>query len=305
MLYGARVRGKRRSYRWDDLKVLLALVRSRSLSGAAQSLGVNASTIGRRVDALEAAFGVQLFERRSDGVVPTAAAETLCAAAENVERSAARVGDVLDALEAVPEGVVRVSAPPAMFTFFVAPALPRLRRRHPKLQLEMHASMELVDLTLREADLAIRSLRPTSGDLFSVKLAGSHTVPFVGENARVPEPLDDPNAIDWLGWTAEHAHLPDASWVNASVVEERVVMRASSLEAQIAAAQAGVGAVLLARAFRNVPGLREVKLGKELARRLEARSEQTLWLVSHRALRNAPRIEAVREFLLEEARRFA
>jgi len=296
---------KRRVYRWDDLQILLALLRSGSLSGAAQSLSVNASTIGRRLDALERALGVQLFERRSDGVIPTAAADALRAAAENVERSASDVGHVLDGFEAAPEGRVRISAPPAMCTYFIAPALARLRRRHPRLSLELHAFAHLADLTLREADVAVRLVRPTSGDLFSKKLGQTQSVILIGEGARVPEPLHDPNALEWITYTADSAHLPDARWIAENVTEDRITLRATTLESQIAATRSGFGAMLLSRAFVNVPGLREVKLGPALAERLRARSEQALWLVSHRALRRVPRIEATWDFLLEEGRRFA
>ncbi len=296
---------KRRDYRWDDLQVLLSLLRSGSLSGAAQALGVNASTIGRRLDALERALDVQLFERRSDGVVPTAAAEALRGAAESVERSAADVGHVLDSFEAAPEGRVRISAPPAICTHFIVPALARLRRRHPRLAIEVHASIRLADLTLREADVAVRLIRPTSGDLFAKKLGESPSVVLVGEGMRVPEPLHDPNAIDWVTYTAESAHLPDVQWVSANVSEDRIVLRTSSHESQLAAVRAGLAAILTSRTFVNVPGLREAKLGPALAEKLEARPPQALWLVSHRALRKVPRIVATWDFLLEESRRFA
>ncbi|MBX3230449.1 MAG: LysR family transcriptional regulator [Labilithrix sp.] len=294
---------KRTTYRWDDLKVLLELLRSGSLSGAGQALGVNASTIGRRLEALEAALGVQLFERTADGVVATAAADALRDAAEAVERSVVNVDNVLDALEAAPEGTVRISAPPAICTHFIAPAVARLRRRFPRLQVQLDASAELADLTLREADVAVRLVRPTSGDLFAMKLGDSPTVVFVATDARVPEPLADPNDVDWITWTTHD--LPDARWVKESVKEERVAVRASSLEAQMAAARGGAGALLLSRAFRGVPGLRELRLAPALEQRLAARPDPALWLVTHRALRRVPRVEAAWELLLEEGRRFA
>ena len=96
----------------DDARVLLALHRERTLRGAAQTLGVNASTIGRRLDALEKALQARLFDRRLDGVQPTEAAERLLVHAEQLEQAALGLLAAADGLEREPEGVVRLSALP-------------------------------------------------------------------------------------------------------------------------------------------------------------------------------------------------
>jgi DNA-binding transcriptional LysR family regulator len=109
-----------------DAQVLLALLRARSFSGAGVRLGVNASTVSRRLDALEAALGVHLFDRTPDGVLPTAAAEELGPHAEAMERAAAGLALAAQGREALPEGEVRLTAPPGVAEFLIAPALPRL-----------------------------------------------------------------------------------------------------------------------------------------------------------------------------------
>ena len=291
---------RRGEYRWDDLKVLLALIRRGSLAGAGQVLGLNASTVGRRLDGLEKALGARLFERGRDGVVPTPAAETLRVAAEALERGAADVSHALVGHERAPEGTVRLSGPPGIITLVVAPLVGRLRKRHPRLRLELDANPREVDLGAREADLALRLRRPTSGDLVAVKLAEGRSTVFVGPDVRTPARLDDPASIDWVTWLPDLVH-GDAAWVREHAPPERIAVEAASFEVIVAAARGGAGAVLAPTSLGARAGLRELPLGRKLAEALAARPPQPLFLVAHRAVRKVPRVDAVFRFLAEEA----
>ncbi len=288
--------------RWDELEVLLALGRAGTLSGAALRLGVNTSTIGRRLDAMESRVHVHLFDRTPTGIAPTELAESLMPVAEAMERAAADATRLVAGRETEPEGIVRLTAPPGLANWIVAPHLPELRRRHPKLAIEIDASVGYVDLTRREADLALRSGRPTSGDLVAVRLQESASViaaspPFVRRIGR-PTSLD---AFDWITWGSELAHLPDARWIADNVAPERIALRTSSMDAQLHAARAGLGALLVPIPFLKAAGLAEIVPERALAKRLPAIRGGSLWLVGHRALRNVPRIQAVWDFVVEMA----
>jgi len=169
--------------RWDDARVV-ALLRERSLSAAGARLGVNASTASRRLTALEAALGTRLFDRTPDGVLPTAVALELAPHAEAMERAAAGLALMAQGRETRPEGEVRLSALPGMAEFLLAPALPRLFARYPRLGLVLDASVAYVDLTQREADLALRTRRPTKGDLI-VRSLGESSGGFHGSPTYV------------------------------------------------------------------------------------------------------------------------
>jgi DNA-binding transcriptional LysR family regulator len=290
---------------WDDLEVVLALVRMGSLAGAATRLGVNTSTVGRRLDAIEASLDVHLFDRSPTGMAATELAEALLPIAEAMERSVADALRLIEGRETEPEGSVRLSAPPGVANWFVAPALARLRERHRKLTIELDASVGYADLTRREADLALRGSRPRTGDLVSVRLTEAASVIVAAPEliARVGK-LDRLDAIDWITWGPDLAGLPDARWVTANVDTSRIVLRTSSMDAQIQAARAGLGAILVARPFLAWVGLAPVPLSRSLARRLPTTPTGALWLVGHRALRDVPRIRAVWDFIVEEARRF-
>lgn len=292
--------------RWDDFELVLALGRAGSLASAATRLGVNTSTVGRRLDALEAALGVQLFDRSPTGIAPTELALALLPVAEAMERSVADALRLVEGRETEPEGTVRITAPPGVANWFVAPALIRLRQRHPKLTIELDAAIGYADLTRREADIALRAVRPRSGDLLAVRLTAAESVivaaPTLIQRAGKLDRLD---AIDWITWGPDLASMPDARWITANVDAARIVLRTSSMDAQIQAARAGLGAILVGRPFVEWIGLEPVPLSPSLAARLPSTPSAALWLVGHRALRDVPRIRAVWDFIVEEAKAFA
>ncbi|HEX4478782.1 MAG TPA: LysR family transcriptional regulator [Polyangiaceae bacterium] len=288
-------------FSWDDVRVMLALFRAKSLSGAATALGVNASTVGRRLDALEEALGVHLFDRTPDGVLPTAVVERLIPHAESFEHAALGLGNAVDGFETKPEGIVRLTAAPGVADHFVAPALPRLLAKHPGIRLELDSSIAHLDLSRREADLALRFIRPTSGDLVTRKIADEEDAilasPDYVERVGVVAAFTD---IDWITWGSELAHIPSARWLTEAVPSASVVFRTSSIAAQIAAAEAGTGAILLPRIFMRGHRLVEVRLSPELYPKIPRFPHETLWLVGHRALRDVPRIAAVWQFIVDE-----
>lgn len=291
------------SMRWDDMKVLLALVRSGSLARAAERLGVNVSTVSRRLDALEEATGVHLFDRTTEGTLPTAAAEKMVPFAETMEHAMHGIEHDVQAHELEPAGEVRVTAPPGVVDHFLAPALPRLYEAYPKIRIAILSSIGYADLTRREADIALRMMRPKGGDLVatSVSKSGWRIVaapPLAKEVGR----LKDPNALRWVVWGEELMHLPDARWITEHVEPANVVLRTNGMTALIEAVRAGLGAMVVPTPYRDLPGLAEVKCSAGLRRSLAALPEGTLWLVGHRALRAVPRIAVVWEWLRDEFR---
>jgi DNA-binding transcriptional LysR family regulator len=291
-------------YLWDDLRVFLALWRRRTLSAAAASLRVNPSTVGRRLQALETSLGTRLYERTPDGVRATPAAETLVGHAERVEEAALGFAGAVTGFEVAAEGAVRLTAPPAVAELLVAPALPRLRARYPRLVLELDASVAYADLTRREADLALRLTRPRSGDLVAVKVAEEPSV-IAGSARLAAVRLSALGAVPWITWDAALGHLPDARWVATHVPSEAVVLRTNSIAAQLAAAESGAGVLLLARALARARKLSALQPRGALRSTLAATPRTPLWLVGHQALRQVPRVAAVWTFLLEEVQRLS
>jgi DNA-binding transcriptional LysR family regulator len=268
--------------RWDDLRLFLVAYRTGSLTRAAQAMDLNQSTTSRRLDALEATLDTRLFERTRLGLVPTEAAHRMRAAAERAEEAAHDALRAIDGGERHAEGEVRLALSDGMATFGIAPFVERLRARHPGLVLSLVVSNALADLTRREADLAVRFVRPTRGDLVGKRV-------FEGAHALFAASATGPAASALVGWDEDHAHLREAAWEQSSGMP--IAVRASTLGVRVALARAGCGALCLPRALgRRLEGLVEVP-GVEVPLRAEA------WLVAHSAHRDVPRVSVVWDFV--------
>lgn len=291
--------------RWDDVRIFLAALRHGSLGAAGERLGLDTSTVSRRLVALEEALGARLFERSREGLTPTQAAELALPAAESMEAALGRLARDASGVETEAEGVVRLSVAPGMADILIAPALGRLRARHPKVRLELDATVRALDLTRHEADLALRSVPPRGADLVAKKLL---TAPWiaVGSPALVAslDPLRAWDEAPWIAWDRELASFPPAAWFAKHAGKAEVVLRTSHFVSQLVAAETGLGLVLIPEPFLQLRALVPVRLHEDLIASTTTLPRDDLWLVGHRALRDLPRIAAVWEFVAEEIQFF-
>lgn len=155
---------------WSDLKVILAVARARSVAGAARAMGVDQSTVSRRLTALEDSVGASLVVRGGRELALTSEGRLLQAAAERMEAIVAEASAALRAAKDDLSGTVRLSCPPG-FTVHVMLALKAAREKHPALKCEVNGDYGTVDLAKGESDVALRAFRPTEPDLVVRKLA--------------------------------------------------------------------------------------------------------------------------------------
>lgn len=290
---------------WDDVRLFLALYRRRTLAAAAKDTALDPSTLSRRLAALEHSLGARLFDRTREGLVPAQTAELLLAAAEEMEQSHGRFARDAASFERAAEGTVRLSVPPGLAEAFVGPALVRLHRQHPRIQIELDASLRFVDLTRNEADLAIRTRRPQTGDLVSVKLGQRRWLPMqAARAARRRRPLRAWGDVPWVGWGDDLGGFPPAAWVARHVPRPAIALRTSHFTTQVAAVESGLGVALLPPAYARVAAIVPVRLAPALAAQAAELPGNETWLVGHRALRSVPRVAAVWSFLVEAFARF-
>jgi len=287
---------------WDDVRVFLAVFETRTLKAAAARLGVNATTVGRRLDALEAALDARLFLRSRAGIEPTAAAEQLVPAALEVARAAAGFAQRSRGLSRSPEGEVTLSAPTGIANLLLVPLLPGLLARHPELRVHVDTNDAYADLDALEADLALRgsSVRGAlpGGDLVARQLGAAPSVPLATpEYARTLGTVDDLSAVRWVTFGPRMDGNPWARKVVGQVPESSIVVRSDDPNTVFAAARAGLGATWMTRPFASLVGLVEIPLAPKLAHLVEGADQ--LWLVGHRNLRDVPRVAAVWDYLVE------
>ena len=286
---------------WDDVRVFLALCRARTLGEAGHALGVDGSTMSRRLDALEGGLGTTLFERGRGGIAATEAALQLRPLAEEMEHVMARFAGTVENFERDVSGVVRLACPGDAAEIFVAPLLPALLRRHPRLCIDVTSGESVVDMARREADLALRTARPTSGDLVVTRLFPVRwrvaATPVLAESVGMLRAWSD---VPWVGCSTQFSDTTPARWFEAALGRLEPVARADSLTMQLACVRAGLGVALFPERSIEASGLRPLKLSRRLRESAPPWPEDDLFLVSHRSLRSVPRVRAVWEFLLEQ-----
>lgn len=280
-------------FRWDDLGVLLAIHRGGTLAAAAAALRLDPSTISRRLRAFETDLDGRLFDRTPDGLVATDLARRLLPHAEQAESAAHAAAAEAAGDEVEVAGEVRIALADGLAHYGVAPRVLDLLERYPALRIDFVVGVSLVDLARREADIAVRFVRPTTGDLVTRRVASSGGyVACVsrGYAERHPDRLTRETA-DWIGWAPSMAHLPEAR-LYQEIVGRTPRLACNSLPVMVEALRGGAGALLLPAAMLQVePDAVQIPIPDLPAFEID------VWLVTHRALRNVPRVRAVWDWL--------
>ncbi|MDE1999485.1 MAG: LysR family transcriptional regulator [Burkholderiales bacterium] len=288
------------TFDWNDLKYFLSVAREGGLSKAALQLGTSASTVSRHISALEARLKVRLFVRLTTGYLLTDVGSELYEQVAEVERSTlavARGSAAVGEKESV-TGLVRLATADSVGTFVLAPHLVQLRQRHPGLRIELLLGHAQVDLSRREADLALRMLDAANPQghpdhvmhRITTVPFGLYASPAFISQAQAQSP-DAWRTMDHIGWDSGWRHLPLAQWL-ARTFSRPAVASSNSMTAHFELIRSGAGIGLLPRymAARD-PSLIHIPA--------EGPPERELWLIYHRDLRGSKRVQAVRRFVEE------
>jgi DNA-binding transcriptional LysR family regulator len=224
---------------WDDVRYFLEVSRAGTLAAAARNLGVDYTTVGRRVRAMERALGTTLFERTLDRFTLTEAGEGIRAAGEQMEEAALALERRALGADRMLSGLVRVATTDALAQIVVLPAIRELRDRHPEIRIHLLTGTARLDIARRDADVAIRYVRPAAGDLISRRLAGVAAAYYGSTEylARHPPP---PAGGSLRGYEAVATEEGIRSW-SRPLPDARIVLRANNMSALVQAVLLGVG----------------------------------------------------------------
>lgn len=229
---------------WDDLRYFLRAAQTKTLAGAARSIGVKHTTIGRRLSALERSLGASLVLRGPGGLTLTPMGEKIVPLVQEVERGMLAVRELV----ASQRERVRVALPSGFSGLFTED-LARLRQEHPGLTLETVSGGRPDDLKRGEADLAVRIGPVTDEDLVvrSLGEVGWSLYASAAYLDRRPAPRDanDLTGHDIIAYGADVASLPAATWIENHAANATVVLRSNELMTMLAATVAGAGLALL------------------------------------------------------------
>jgi DNA-binding transcriptional LysR family regulator len=274
---------------WNDLKLVLAIRRAESLAGGAKVLGVNHSTAFRRLNALEESLGVRLFERMPSGTyLATPAGERMATTAELLETETASLDRDIVGQDHRLTGQLRVTSSETLAYRVLTGELARFRAAHPGIVVELLVDNRILNLSRREADVALRVARPREPELFGRKLADVAWAVYGTAEVAAQE------GAPYIGWSIEANAVASAEWVHRNIAQDAIAYRTTSLVNQLAAARAGMGlAVLPCYLGDPEPGLVRALPGPIA----ELTSE--LWIVTHADLKRTARIRAFLEVVGE------
>jgi DNA-binding transcriptional LysR family regulator len=158
------------TWEWDDVRFFLATSREGSLSGAARALNVDHVTVGRRIAAFEERLGAKLLARTPEGLTATSAGQAILRQCEAMETSAFDIERLVAGHDSQYGGRIRLTTTEVLATHVIVPELAALRERYPQLQVEILTGVRLLDIARREAEIAVRPVKPTAPSLVCRRL---------------------------------------------------------------------------------------------------------------------------------------
>lgn len=291
---------------WDDLRFFLELARLRRLNQAGRKLGVDHTTVARRIEQLEEALHCRLFESMPDGYELTEAGQRLLAHAENIENSIGLLQE-----EAVGEGTrvsgaVRIGTPEGFGTVFLTPRLKRLLELHPSLDIELLTLPRFPSLAAREADIIVTLDPPQHGRYVATRLTEFTYGLFASraylQKHGIVQSRSELGEHDFVGYIDELLPSPQLHYLDDLMPQHRLRVSSSGMLAQLAAVRAGLGLGVLAHFLVE---------GDDLVALLpdEAIWKRTFWLATHADWYRLRRVRAVWDFIRkiceEDVGRFA
>lgn len=280
---------------WDDTRIFLALTRDNTLRAAARQLGVDQATVGRRIAAMERELGATLFLRASDGYVLTQAGESALAAARRMEAAALELQQKITGQDDTLSGTVRVTSTDSLAVDFLIPAVAELHALHPNIRVDLEVSTQVVSLARRQADLAIRTVKPENPELFMRRLVQWPVALYASQfylDARGWPSLDNEFAGHDLVVYKPYLEGGRAlSMADESTRQGQLVATFNSSLLIRKAVAAGLGIGEMPTYMGEREGL--VRLWPGRARK----TPYDVWLVTHPDLRTTARIRTVAEHL--------
>lgn len=281
-------------FNWNDLVFFLELARQGRLMPAARRLNVDHTTVSRRVAELEKDLAIKLFERKPDGFVLTEEGHRLLALAERMETLSLSIAETVRSKPSELSGKVRVATMEGIAAFYLTERFLEFNAQHPEILIELVTERHLINLTKREADIAI-SFVPPIGPRLDVRKAGNFRLGLFASNhylteRGVPDSVADLPRHDFVDYVVDLIEIAKVHWLLDVIEPEHVVFRSSSMTAQQNAIAAGRGIGLLPY-FSAKPDKRLVRVLPDVS------VERELFISVHEDIQFLGRVRALTRFL--------
>jgi len=283
---------------WNDLRYLLAVARCGSTAAAARALGVNQSTVVRRVAALEEALGLRLFNRKRDGYRPTAEGKALLEEAVGVEGAVHAFTRRAAALDSADTGSLRVTTAEGMALGLVPQLLNAFHRRHPGIQVHLVIEDRYQDLSDGQTDVALRAGPPGDETLIGRKLSDQCWAVYGSrsyvEQHGAPASPEDLNSHRLIGLEGAIDGIMPARWLQSVAPRAEIACRSNSVLGLLFAVQSGFGLSPLPCHIGD-PVADLVRVVDPLPALTDG-----FWMLTHPDLRKRPKVRAFFDFMAKE-----
>ncbi|WP_375688862.1 LysR family transcriptional regulator [Pseudooceanicola sp. LIPI14-2-Ac024] len=285
------------AFDWNQARAFLATAQAGSLSAAARLLGQTQPTLGRQIAALEAQLGVQLFDRVGRALVLTQAGRDLMVHVRTMEEAATRFSLAASGRAEAIAGEVSITASDTVATYTLPPILARLARTAPEIRINLIASNDLADLSRREADIAIRHVRPTQGDLTARLMAEGtarlYATPGYLDRIGRPQAIEDLVRASFISMGPADEFARQLGLRGIPIEAAQVTHQTESSLAYWALVREGLGVgVMSDDVATRTPGIEAILPDLVVV-------QVPLWLVTHRELHSSRRIRLVFDTLAE------
>nr|WP_245181778.1 LysR family transcriptional regulator [Sinorhizobium mexicanum] len=270
----------------DDLRIIRAVGKNGALAAAAEMLGVNSSTIGRRLSKVEESLGVTLFDRRRTGYVTTAQGEELMALAERVELDVVSVARRVSGHVQGEVGDLRITTSDFILLYLLTPIIASFKAQNPAIRVDVTVGNSSLNLARGESDVAVRATDNPPENLFGRKVATIAWAPYVGLPNSVSS-WPGPDALydrQWVSYSGKLSGLKACKFVEERVHHDNIAYQTDSVAGAAAAVAAGLGVGYLPCMLGDLsPDL--IRIGA-----IEPRLNNELWLLTHPDIRKSGRI---------------
>lgn len=279
---------------WEDLRYFVAVCQKGSVVAAAKSLGANHSTVLRRLGSLEHSLSVRLFDRLPSGYTLTSDGHELSNGLHGVTDQIETVQRKLSGKDRAIEGVIRLASTDTVISTILMPYLALFRERHPQVQIQLVLNNNFLNLTQREADIAVRGANHPPENLIG-RVVGKIQTALYASRTYLDSLGPQHTAADyrWVALDDSLAHLDSMKWFRKNVSTGRVAFRVDSFSGMVEAVSAGFGVGMLLCPLADA---------REELVRLEPPPQQLdtkVWLLTHPDLKQVARIRALNDFLYE------
>lgn len=275
---------------WDDFRLVKAVADSRTLAGAGERLGVNTSTVFRRLGTLEAQLGARLFDRKRGGYALTPAGEEMVGLASRMAEDVVAFERRIAGQDLKPSGDLRVTTNDALIAYTLPPILARFRVAFPDIRLEILSSNEALNLSRRDADVAIRATVNPPDTLVGRRLAD---IVWAVYGTAEDEAVDGLDALAHRNWVMPGDNLNALRTLNRvreAIPRANQVYALSTVMGLAEAIKAGIG-------IGPLPCNIGAHLGLKQLLPLERDSEAGLWILTHPDIRGSARVRAFLDFV--------